>query len=181
MPKALRTITPHQGTVLERIAAALGADLVTRDASGAAQLDRRATAALVFDDKEALARLNAIVHPWVRLRSAELERELAGSTRPPPVIVFDIPLLYENWLDAGLDAVVVVTAPLATRVARVVERSGAEQGEADAVRADIAAARERGITGVPAFVVNDQALIPGAQDVETFVAALNRLRERAAS
>lgn len=52
---------------------------------------------------------------------------------------------------------------------------------ADAVRADIDAARERGITGVPAFVVNDQALIPGAQDVETFVAALNRLRERAAS
>lgn len=122
--------------VLERIAAALGADLVTRDAAGVAQLDRRATAALVFDDQEALERLNAIVHPWVRWRSAELERDLASSPQPPPVIVFDIPLLYENGLDVGLDAVVVVTAPLATRVARVVERSGAGKGEAEAVRAD---------------------------------------------
>ena len=54
-------------------------------------------------------------------------------------------------------------------------------GHADAVASDIDGARERGITGVPAFVVNDQALIPGAQDVDTFVTALTRLRERSAS
>jgi len=130
-----RQATRDEG-VLERIAAALGSDLVTHDAAGVAQLDRRATAALVFDDQEALATLNAIVHPWVRGRSAELERELADSAQPPAVIVFDIPLLYENGLDVGLDAVVVVTAPLAARVARVVERSGVGQDEAEVVRAD---------------------------------------------
>ena len=47
------------------------------------------------------------------------------------------------------------------------------------VERDVAQARERGVTGVPAFVVNDQFVIPGAQDTETFVSLLGRLAERA--
>src|SRR5690606_7224443 len=70
--------------VLERIAQDLGEELVVR-ADGAARLDRERTAAVVFDDPEALARLNAIVHPWVRARSAALERELEGAASPPLV------------------------------------------------------------------------------------------------
>jgi predicted DsbA family dithiol-disulfide isomerase len=50
---------------------------------------------------------------------------------------------------------------------------------ADEVRADLADARERGLTGVPAFVINDQFAIPGAQDVDTFVNLLGRVRDRA--
>ena len=45
------------------------------------------------------------------------------------VILLDIPLLYENGLETGLDAVVVVTAPLATRVKRVSARSGLAEEE----------------------------------------------------
>lgn len=51
---------------------------------------------------------------------------------------------------------------------------------ADEVRADEAAAREIGITGVPAFVVAEQFVIPGAQEVETLVRLLERARERTA-
>jgi predicted DsbA family dithiol-disulfide isomerase len=50
---------------------------------------------------------------------------------------------------------------------------------ADEVRADEAVARERSITGVPAFVVDDRVLIPGAQDVDTMVNILRRSASRA--
>jgi len=115
--------------VLTRIAAELGEELVRVDDSGVRRLDRGATAARVFADDDALERLNAIVHPWVRSRTARLLTQLRDSQRPPPVVVQDIPLLYENDLHEGLDAVVVVDAPLQTRVARVVERSGLDPAE----------------------------------------------------
>jgi dephospho-CoA kinase len=117
--------------VLQRIAAELGAGLVSDGV-----LDRAATAALVFSDPAALERLNAIIHPWVRQESARLTRELTGSGAAP-VIVHDIPLLFENGLEQGLDAVLVVTAPLELRAARVAARSGlsaAEVRERDAAQ-----------------------------------------------
>lgn len=49
---------------------------------------------------------------------------------------------------------------------------------AEEVRADEAAARDLGITGVPSFVVAEQLLIPGAQETETFVRLLGRALER---
>ena len=48
------------------------------------------------------------------------------------------------------------------------------------VRDDQLVAQDRGITGVPAFVIDDQWLIPGAQDVDRLVALLERVRERSA-
>jgi predicted DsbA family dithiol-disulfide isomerase len=44
----------------------------------------------------------------------------------------------------------------------------------DAVRADEQAANELGITGVPHFVLNGKWAVPGAQDVETLLRALDR-------
>lgn len=117
---ALARAATEDTDVLARIAAALGADLVQ-----GGRLDRARTAVRVFSDPEALAVLNAIVHPWVRARSAERERALQESASPPAVIVHDVPLLYENGLDAGMDAVIVVDAPLEARLLRVAERTGA--------------------------------------------------------
>jgi predicted DsbA family dithiol-disulfide isomerase len=51
-------------------------------------------------------------------------------------------------------------------------------GFADEVAADLRGAVERELTGVPAFVVEDRLLVPGAQEVETFVAVLERARQR---
>lgn len=52
---------------------------------------------------------------------------------------------------------------------------------ADVVATDQRLARERGISGVPAFVIDDTYLIPGAQDVEHIVAMLERARGNAAT
>lgn len=110
--------------VLERVAAEVGADLV-KDG----RLDRAATAARVFGDDRARSALNAIVHPWVAARRAELEAELASTEPRPRVVVHDVPLLFETGLERDVDLVVVVSAPLAARVSRLAERSGLTEAE----------------------------------------------------
>lgn len=110
--------------VLERIAEALGKQLV-KDG----QLDRQATAALVFAKPEARATLNGIIHPWVARARDAREQALRHSEHPPQVIVHDIPLLFETAQQDDFEVLVVVTAPLATRVARVRARS--HMSEAD--------------------------------------------------
>lgn len=52
-----------------------------------------------------------------------------------------------------------------------------DAGQAE-VRADLALAAELGITAVPTFVIEEQWAIPGAQDPDTFVTVLRRLREK---
>jgi len=111
-------------TVLAEIARVLGPELV-----GEKGLDRQRTAELVFRDPKALDSLNGIIHPWVRRRSAERVAALRRRPHPPEVILQDIPLLYENHLDRGLDAVIVVEAPLELRIERVVARSGLSEAE----------------------------------------------------
>ena len=128
---ALAAEATRDPAVLARIARELGPELVVDG-----RLDRAATAERVFADPDARRRLNAIVHPWVRRASAERVEALGASPSPPPVIVLDIPLLYENGLEAGCDAVIVVDAPLEARVERVTRRSGLD---AEAVRARDAA------------------------------------------
>lgn len=56
----------------------------------------------------------------------------------------------------------------------------AEGRFADEVAGDLREAVERGLTGVPAFVINDQFVIPGAQDTDTFVSLLTRVAARSA-
>lgn len=103
--------------VLEEIGEAFGPGVITDG-----RLDRTALAATVFGDAGKLARLNAIIHPRVRERSAELREAFAGAGTH--VLIEDIPLLYESGLADRFDYVVVVTAPLAERIRRVQERSG---------------------------------------------------------
>ena len=90
------------------------------DAGG--RLDRPVLAALVFDDAAARADLNAIVHPLV---AAETARRLAGAP-PDAVVVLDVPLLVEA-ARSGYDVVVIVEAPEAVRLERLVARGMAEE------------------------------------------------------
>jgi len=114
--------------VLAAVARELGQDLVVEGPDGR-RLDRQATAARVFGDPDALAKLNAIVHPWVRRRAAEEMAALERSGAPPPVIVHDVPLLFEAGLQGDYDAVVVVDAPAELRARRLAERSGLSADE----------------------------------------------------
>ena len=81
---------------------------------------REKLGALVFGDKHALARLEAIVHPAVaERRAAFLERHSDA-----PLVVFDIPLLFEKGGAGVVDRVVVVSAPAAVQRERVLARAG---------------------------------------------------------
>lgn len=77
----------------------------------------------VFGDKEALARLEAIVHPAVGRKREAFLIEHAGA----PVVVFDIPLLFEKGGAAAVDKVVVVSAPAEAQRERVLARPGMTQ------------------------------------------------------
>jgi dephospho-CoA kinase len=84
----------------------------------AGALDRPALAAVVFGDPAARARLDAVVHPLVRARAAELVAEAPADA----VLVQDVPLLVETGQAGSFDVVLVVETELPTRVARLVDR-----------------------------------------------------------
>jgi len=85
-------------------------------------VDRAALSKAVVGDAAALAALEAAVHPLVAAeRRAWLARQEAAGA---PLVVLDVPLLYETDGDAGVDAVVVVSAPADVQRARVLARGG---------------------------------------------------------
>ncbi|MBL5975444.1 MAG: dephospho-CoA kinase [Candidatus Leucobacter sulfamidivorax] len=93
-------------------------------------LDRPALGALVFADPEALADLNAIVHPAVRELFERRIRE-AGAADPHAVVVYDVPLLVEAEPGLEWDLVIVTEAPAETRVQRMVELRGMTREDAE--------------------------------------------------
>ena len=107
------------GTVgYDAVVARFGPDVVTPGG----MLDRAAIAAIVFADEAARLDLNAIVHPLVGKRSAEL----MASVSKDAIVVYDVPLLVEGGLAPGFDCVVVVEAAVGTRLARLAVRGLSE-------------------------------------------------------
>jgi len=88
--------------------------------TGPAGVDRQKLGAAVFGDPEKLRLLEAIVHPEV----AELRRTFLADNTDAPLIVFDIPLLFEKTGEHGLDAVLVVSASAVQQRERVLARPG---------------------------------------------------------
>ena len=88
--------------------------------TGKAGVDRQKLGAAVFGNPAALKQLEEIVHPEV----AELSRAFLADNAAAPLIVFDIPLLYEKTGQHGLDAVAVVSAPAEVQRQRVLARAG---------------------------------------------------------
>ena len=155
--------TPGLGAVV----AEFGPDLLTPDGD----LDRPAMGALVFADPAARKRLEAIIHPLVHQRSAELE---AGAA-PDAVVVHDIPLLAEVGRAGSFDAVIVVDAPAELQVARMVADRGWSREEAEA-RIAAQATREQRLA-IATYVVDNTGTV--AQLREQVEAIHATLREQA--
>jgi len=99
--------------------------------TGAMGVDRGKLGPLVLGDDAAMALLESIVHPAVAAeRGAFLEAH-----RSAPLVVFDIPLLFEKDGAQGMDAVIVVSAPADIQRARVLARPGMSPAKFDAILA----------------------------------------------
>ncbi len=85
-------------------------------------VDRKLLGARVFNDPEALRRLEAIIHPLVRRMEQDFVADAAA--RGAPIVVLDIPLLLETGGEGRCDKVVVVTASPEVQKARVLARPG---------------------------------------------------------
>lgn len=104
-----------------------GAGVLAPDGS----LDRAALRHIVFADADERRALDAIVHPEVaRLRDAAVARHRAAGA---PVVICDIPLLFEAGLEGDVDAIVLVHAPAELRRERLVHTRGLSPAEADAM------------------------------------------------
>jgi dephospho-CoA kinase len=113
-------------TGLAAVTARFGEGLVLADGS----LDRKALGAIVFQDPQARADLEAIVHPRVREATAAWLDRLADAGETIGIV--DIPLLFETGRDREFDRVIVTSCPRSQQVARVVERDGLTPAEAEA-------------------------------------------------
>jgi dephospho-CoA kinase len=83
-------------------------------------VDRAALKDWISRDRQALPRIEAAVHPLVAAdRAAFID---AAAREGKPVVLLDIPLLFETGAENSVDAVVVVSAPAAVQKARVLER-----------------------------------------------------------
>jgi dephospho-CoA kinase len=100
--------------VRDAVVARMGHGIV----SPAGEIDRGALATVVFNDREALAWLEELLHPLVSAEYLQWREQLAELPDAPGVSVTEVPLLYETGGDARFDKVVVITAPSKLRRAR---------------------------------------------------------------
>jgi dephospho-CoA kinase len=108
-------------------------EMIGREFPGAVKndaVDRAALSALVLKDAAALQKLERLVHPLVERQRQRFLREILA-----PIILFDIPLLFETGADEEMDAIVVASAPEATQRARVLARPGMTAEKFEALKA----------------------------------------------
>ena len=137
--------TPGLSQVVEEF----GEEILQDDGS----LDRERLGAIVFSDPQLLQRLNAIVHPLVRERTAAL---IDGAPEDA-VVVQDIPLLVENGLAPMFALVIVVEAPTEVRLQRLIHDRGMTPDQAHArLAAQATDEQRRAVADV--VLVNDGTL-----------------------
>jgi dephospho-CoA kinase len=133
-----RRLTAPGGLAMAEVGAEFGPDCLAADGS----LDRARMRARVFADPGARRRLEAILHPLIRV---QVEAALAASAAPYVLVV--VPLLFETGAYDGLiDRVLVVDCAPGQQVERVMRRDGVSAGQAQAILA-AQASRERRLAG----------------------------------
>ena len=150
---------------LAEVAEAFGSEVLRPDGG----LDRGRLGDLVFADPELRSKLNAIIHPRVTRRMAELERS-AGSGA---IVVHDVPLIAENSRAGVYDIVVVVDAPPKIQAERLVRRRGLTREQARA-RMAAQASREQRLAIADIVIDNSGSLAELDRQVGDLWAQLRR-------
>jgi dephospho-CoA kinase len=144
---------------LRRVVEEFGPGVLTVDG----ELDRPAVGAIVFADDDARRRLEAIIHPLVRARGAELEAAAPDGA----VVVHDIPLLAETGQAGAFDAVIVVDTPVETQVERMTALRGWSAEDARARVAAQASREQR--RAVATYVIENTGTLEDLRDRVTEV------------
>jgi len=132
-------------------------------------VDRTKLSALVVGDKDAMKRLEAIVHPLVA--KVQLDWLAARAEEGAPRVVLDIPLLFETGGQGRVDVVVVCSAPEPVQRARVLERPGMTPEKLDAILAkQVPDAEKR--AGADFIVETDQGFDHARAQVREILKAL---------
>ena len=156
---------------LEAVVARFGEDVLRSDGT----LDRALLRERVFGDDVERGALEAILHPRIEAR----RREWTATQRAlgTPVVVYEIPLLFETGQEDRFDAVVLVDAPAETRAHRLVERRGLSREEAlRIIEAQMPSAKKREGSDI---VIDNTG---GVEDLEREAAAvLDRIRRDVAT
>lgn len=158
--EALAPGSPGSAAVVEEF----GPGVLAADGS----IDRARLGRLVFADAAGRAALEAIVHPYVGRRSAEL----MAAAPADAVVVYDVPLLVEKGLQDGFEVVVVVDAADETRLRRLVDVRGMPEQDARE-RMAAQASREARLAVADHVLRNDGDLAELAEQVSRLWAELS--------
>lgn len=122
-----RGLTSAASPCLDAIAREFGDEVITPNGV----LDRKALSRVVFSSPDAdvrRKRLNEITHTFVKDELLTRARSLFD--RGAPIVVLDVPLLFESGLDRHCDRIVCVTAPTDARIRRLLSRDGLTEADA---------------------------------------------------
>jgi dephospho-CoA kinase len=144
--------------VVARVAERFGPDVVGPDG----RVDRRVLGPRALAQEGGLAVLEGMVHPRVQGRRAAWIAEQLAADPPPPLLVCEVPILFEAGIEDQFDAVIVITAGDDVRRARVAARgqdfdavSARQMPEADKVaRADAAYVNDGDLADLRAWVAD---------------------------
>jgi dephospho-CoA kinase len=129
-------------------------DSVLSDSGG---IDRKKLAELVFKNPEQLAKLEAIIHPAVIGRVAQIRESLPETS----IVVYDTPLMFEKQLQGQFDKVLIVTADIELRRSRLLDR-GLELSDINARIANQATDEQR--ESIADFVIQNNGSLTQLQE-----------------
>jgi dephospho-CoA kinase len=118
-----REVVAKETEGLAQVVAAFGPEVLTADG----EMDRPAVGRIVFGDAAARKRLEAVIHPRVRARAAEIE----ASAPDDAIVVHDIPLLVETGQADKFDVVLVVDVPADVQLERLTQQRKMAADEAE--------------------------------------------------
>lgn len=118
-----RKTTAKNGPAIPAIIDAFGEDIVNADG----ELNRQKLGSIIFNDNDKRRQLNEIVHPLIREMMNADERKFIETGH----VFLDIPLLFENGLDARCDFTVTVFVERETQIARLMGRNDLTVAEAE--------------------------------------------------
>lgn len=116
--KVSREVMRKNTPCTKEIISVFGEDIVLKDG----EIDRRKLGEVVFSDKVKLDKLTEITHRYIKAHIFDLITE--AKDRGDDTFIIDAPLLFESGLDKICDATLAITAPVETRIERIIQRDG---------------------------------------------------------